>query len=89
MKKLDEKDIQNVMEIGNLLSPETYSVLLNEDTANEQKYKKAKREFVRTQGQLLVIDGAEFVCGPHKGTFHTNYQWDTINDKGIARENEN
>ena len=34
MKKLDEKDIQNVMEIGNLLSPETYSVLLNEDTAN-------------------------------------------------------
>lgn len=88
MKTLDEKDIQNVMEIGNLLSPETYSVLLNEDTANEQKYKKAKREFVRTQGQLLVIDGAEFVCGPHKGTFHTNYKWQTINDKGIAREND-
>nr|WP_315002126.1 hypothetical protein [uncultured Capnocytophaga sp.] len=77
MKTLDEKDIQNVIEIGNLLSPETYSVLLNEDTANKQKYKRAKREFVRTQGQLLVIDGAEFVCGPHKGTFHTNYQWDT------------
>jgi hypothetical protein len=88
MKTLDEKDIQNVMEIGNLLSPETYSVLLNEDTANEQKYKKAKREFIRTQGQLLVIDGAEFVCGPHKGTFHTNYKWQTINDKGIAREND-
>ncbi|WP_314199850.1 peptidase [Capnocytophaga sputigena] len=86
MKTLNKNDIQNVMDIQNLLSFDTYYTLLNENTNDEQKYKQAKREFIRRQSQLLITDGAEFICGVHKGSFRTNYQWDTINDKGIGRQ---
>ena len=86
MKTLNKNDIQNVMDIQNLLSFDTYYTLLNENTNNEQKYKQAKREFIRRQSQLLITDGAEFICGVHKGSFRTNYQWDTINDKGVGRQ---
>lgn len=88
MKTLNENDIQNVFEIKNLLSFETYFTLINGNTDDEQKYKQAKREFVRKQSQLLVTDGAQFMCGTHKGTFHTNYKWQTINNKGVARQND-
>ena len=86
MKTLNKNDIQNVMDIQNLLSFDTYYTLLNENTNDEQKYKQAKREFIRRQSQLLITDGAEFICGVHKGSFRTNYQWDTINDKGVGRQ---
>ena len=86
MKTLNENDIKNVLEIHNLLSFDTYYTLLNENTNDEQKYKQAKREFIRRQSQLLITDGAEFICGVHKGSFRTNYQWDTINDKGVGRQ---
>ena len=86
MKTLNKNDIQNVMDIKNLLSFDTYYTLLNENTNDEQKYKQAKREFIRRQSQLLITDGAEFICGVHKGSFRTNYQWDTINDKGVGRQ---
>ena len=88
MKTLNENDIQNVFEIKNLLSFETYFTLINGNTDDEQKYEQAKREFVRKQSQLLVTDGAQFMCGTHKGTFHTNYKWQTINNKGVARQND-
>ena len=88
MKTLNENDIQKVFEIKNLLSFETYFTLINGNTDNEQKYEQAKREFVRKQSQLLVTDGAQFMCGTHKGTFHTNYKWQTINNKGVARQND-
>lgn len=88
MKTLNENDIQNVFEIKNLLSFETYFTLINGNTDDEQKYGQAKREFVRKQSQLLVTDGAQFMCGTHKGTFHTNYKWQTINNKGVARQND-
>ena len=86
MKTLNKNDIQNVIDIQNLLSFDTYYTLLNENTNDEQKYKQAKREFIRRQSQLLITDGAEFICGVHKGSFRTNYQWDTINDKGVGRQ---
>ena len=86
MKTLNENDIKNVLEIHNLLSFDTYYTLLNENTNDEQKYKQAKREFIRRQSQLLITDGAEFICGVHKGSFRTNYQWDTINYKGVGRQ---
>ena len=60
----------------------------NGNTDDEQKYERAKREFVRKQSQLLVTDGAQFICGAHKGTFRTNYKWQTINDKGVARQSD-
>ncbi|EJF36302.1 peptidase propeptide and YpeB domain protein [Capnocytophaga sp. oral taxon 335 str. F0486] len=88
MKTLNENDIKNVLEIHNLLSFDTYYTLLNGNTDDEQKYELAKREFVRKQSQLLVTDGAQFMCGPHKGTFRTNYKWQTINNKGIARQSD-
>ena len=88
MKTLNENDIQKVFEIKNLLSFETYFTLINGNTDDEQKYEQAKREFVRKQSQLLVTDGAQFMCGTHKGTFHTNYKWQTINNKGVARQND-
>ena len=88
MKTLNENDIKNVLEIQKLLSFDTYYTLLNGNTDDEQKYERAKREFVRKQSQLLVTDGAQFMCGPHKGTFRTNYKWQTINNKGIARQSD-
>jgi|GEM_PF-460277 hypothetical protein len=88
MKTLNENDIKNVLEIHNLLSFDTYYTLLNGNTDDEQKYELAKREFVRKQSQLLVTDGAQFMCGAHKGTFRTNYKWQTINDKGVARQSD-
>ena len=88
MKTLNKNDIKNVLEIQNLLSFDTYYTLLNGNTDDEQKYELAKREFVRKQSQLLVTDGAQFMCGAHKGTFRTNYKWQTINDKGIARQSD-
>ena len=88
MKTLNENDIKNVLEIQKLLSFDTYYTLLNGNTDDEQKYELAKREFVRKQSQLLVTDGAQFMCGPHKGTFRTNYKWQTINNKGIARQSD-
>ena len=88
MKTLNENDIKNVLEIHNLLSFDTYYTLLNGNTDDEQKYELAKREFVRKQSQLLVTDGAQFMCGAHKGTFRTNYKWQTINNKGIARQSD-
>ena len=88
MKTLNENDIKNVLEIQKLLSFDTYYTLLNGNTDDEQKYERAKREFVRKQSQLLVTDGAQFICGAHKGTFRTNYKWQTINDKGVARQSD-
>ncbi len=88
MKKLTQEELLMVEELQQHLSGETYTVLMEEDTSEKEKYREAKREFIRKCSQLFVVDGAEFLCGPHRGILKGGVAWNTIDDNPSATEKE-
>lgn len=73
MKKLTQEELLMVEELQQHLSGETYTVLMEEDTSEKEKYREAKREFIRKCSQLFVVDGAEFLCGPHPSNIKMSF----------------
>mgnify|MGYP000861236149 CR=1 FL=1 len=88
MKKLTQEELLMVEELQQYLSGETYTVLMEEDTSEKEKYREAKREFIQKCSQLFVVDGAEFLCGPHRGILKGGVAWNTIDDNPSATEKE-